>query len=269
VASEPIRSTAITAAPKDYPIPNAQQIRLLSVTAEFIDNGAAGDWLPAVVILDKNGNALCRAVDQGVKVTAGGDAEVSWFPGVKVAPATTPTPAGAGLVVANLYQSGFGPTYPATGGHVFCFDTTYAGPQSDSTDTSVLDTNTTTAFNGKPVWGIVVNAVGTYAFYATWNVRATDPGVTSALLSWDTTGGVGPSTFFQGRYGADPHDTWENTATGVGTGELFLHQWFLARVGQPPFFVTTETIIQGAGNVIANPSIYAVQLSPTALSAIT
>jgi len=84
VASVPIRSSVVTAAPKDYAIPPSQEIILLSVTAEFIDNGAAGDWLPAVVILDNNGNALCRAVDQGVKVTAGGDAEVSWFPGVKV-----------------------------------------------------------------------------------------------------------------------------------------------------------------------------------------
>ena len=83
MASVPIRSTVVTAAPKDYAIPPSQEIILLSVTAEFIDNGAAGDWLPAVVILDNNGNALCRAVDQGVKVTAGGDAEVSWFPGVK------------------------------------------------------------------------------------------------------------------------------------------------------------------------------------------
>jgi hypothetical protein len=88
VASVPIRSTAVTAAPKDYAIPPSQEIILLSVTAEFIDNGAAGDWLPAVVILDNNGNALCRAVDQGVKVTAGGDAEVSWFPGVKHAAAS-------------------------------------------------------------------------------------------------------------------------------------------------------------------------------------
>lgn len=268
MASVPIRSTAVVAAPKDYAIPPSQEIILLSVTASFVDNGAAGDWLPAVVILDQNGNALVRAVDQGVKVTAGSDAEVSWFPGVKPSPMAGPTPSGSGLVVANLYQSGFGPTYPATGGHVFCFDTTYASPQMDSTDTSVLDTATTTAFNGNNVWSIVINAVGTYAFFATWNVRATDPGVTSSLLSWDTTGGVGPSTFFQGRYGAAPNDTWENSATGAGTGELFLHQWFLARTGQTPVYVTTDTVIQGAGNVIANPSIYAMQLSPTPLAAI-
>lgn len=87
MASEPVRSTAIEAAPKDYSIPAAQQIRLLSVRASFTDNGAASDWLPALQILDNNGNVLVTAADQGVKVTAGSDADVSWFPGVKVAAA--------------------------------------------------------------------------------------------------------------------------------------------------------------------------------------
>lgn len=87
MASEPIRSTSVIAAPKDYSIPNAQQIRPLSVRASFTDNGAGGDWLPALQILDNNGNVLVTAADQGVKVTAGNDADVSWFPGVKVAAA--------------------------------------------------------------------------------------------------------------------------------------------------------------------------------------
>ena len=83
MASVPLRSTSVVAAPKDYSIPNAQQILLLSVRASFTDNGAAGDWLPALQVLDNNGNVLVTAADQGVKVTAGSDADVSWFPGVK------------------------------------------------------------------------------------------------------------------------------------------------------------------------------------------
>lgn len=91
MASVPLRSTVVTDAPKDYSIPAAQQIRLLSVSAVFVDNGAASDWCPAVVIEDNNGNALVRAADKGVTVTAGSDAEVSWFPGVKAAAAATVT----------------------------------------------------------------------------------------------------------------------------------------------------------------------------------
>lgn len=82
MASEPLRSSAVVAAPKDYSIPPAQEIILLSVRASFIDNGAGGDWLPAFQLLDNNGNVLVTAADQGVKVTAGSDAEVSFFPGV-------------------------------------------------------------------------------------------------------------------------------------------------------------------------------------------
>jgi len=90
VATEPVVSTSVVAAPKDYDIPQAQEILLLSVEAEFMDNGAAVDWLPAVQVLDNNGNVLATAADQGVKVTAGDDASVTWFPGVKHAAAAAP-----------------------------------------------------------------------------------------------------------------------------------------------------------------------------------
>ena len=91
MASVPIRSTAVVAAPKDYPIPPSQEIILQSVRASFIDNGAGGDWVPALQILDNNGNVLVTAADKGVTVTAGDDADVSWFPGVKVAAAAAST----------------------------------------------------------------------------------------------------------------------------------------------------------------------------------
>ena len=74
-------------------------IRLLSARASFTDNGAAGDWLPALQVLDNNGNVLVTAADQGVKVTAGSDADVSWFPGVK--PQVAAAPAGGGVSYAH------------------------------------------------------------------------------------------------------------------------------------------------------------------------
>ena len=97
MASEPVRSTSVVTAPKDYSIPHAQQIQLLSVQASFIDNGAASTWIPAVQILDNNGNVLVTAADQGVTVTAGGSADVSWFPfrrGIAAQPAPSPNPLG-------------------------------------------------------------------------------------------------------------------------------------------------------------------------------
>ena len=268
MASEPVRSTTVVAAPKDYSIPHAQQIRLLSVTAEFSDNGAAGDWLPAVVILDNNGNALVRACDQGVTVTAGSDAEVSWFPGVKPA-AAAPAPAGAGIVTANMFINSPGLTYPVTGGRIYLYDTTYGSPASDSTDTAVIDTNTTTLFNGNAVWAFVLNAVGTYRFEQSFDVRAADPGWTSGLIGLSTTGGVGPNQQPHGRYGVASGDTWENNALSQGRSELFNVYYMLVRTGQAPVYVTSDIILQGAAaNVIATSSLYCVQLSPTPLASV-
>lgn len=74
---------ALAAAPKDYKLSPSIELILKAVTAEFVDAGAAGDWLPCVELVSDSGHTIARAVDQGVKVTAGSDAEVSWFPGVK------------------------------------------------------------------------------------------------------------------------------------------------------------------------------------------
>ena len=78
---------AVTAAPDDYMINAGVEFTLVAVNADFTDNGAATDWLPAVELVSDSGHVIARAVDQGVKVTAGSDAEVSWFPGVKHAAA--------------------------------------------------------------------------------------------------------------------------------------------------------------------------------------
>jgi hypothetical protein len=67
----------------DYDIPSGAEIRVLAVNANFADNGAGTDWLPAVVMFSDSGSVIARALLPDVKVTAGDDAEVSWFPGVK------------------------------------------------------------------------------------------------------------------------------------------------------------------------------------------
>src|SRR5438128_1549498 len=83
ITDRQILGSGTKAAPLDYTLPPSVALRLKAVEALFTDNGAAVDWLPAVVILSDSGNVIARAVDQSVKVTAGDDAEVSWFPGVK------------------------------------------------------------------------------------------------------------------------------------------------------------------------------------------
>jgi hypothetical protein len=67
----------------DYDIPSGAEILVLAVNANFADSGAGTDWLPAVVMFSDSGSVIARALLPDVKVTAGDDAEVSWFPGVK------------------------------------------------------------------------------------------------------------------------------------------------------------------------------------------
>lgn len=91
-----ITATSTEAAPKDYTIPKNAEVLLRSVKATFTDNGAAGNWLPACVLISDSGHKIVQALDRGVEITAGSDAEVSWFPGVK----------GAGAAAAGTF-----PTY--------------------------------------------------------------------------------------------------------------------------------------------------------------
>jgi hypothetical protein len=101
-----------------------------------------------------------------------------------------------------------------------------------------------------------------------FEVRAADAGATGSIIEYDTTGGVGPGTYFQGRYGASPHDTWENNTLASGSGELFYNQWFVVRSGQPPVYVTTACILNGAGNVRAIPALNVARLTDVDLSTI-
>lgn len=75
-------------APKDYMVPGAQQITLLSVQAEVDGSGAAGDFLPALQVLSPAGDVLWTGVPNSA-ITAGGSVSVSWFPGVNAATAPT------------------------------------------------------------------------------------------------------------------------------------------------------------------------------------
>lgn len=73
----------VAAAPNDYTVADNVEFKLVAVNANFADNGAGSDWLPAVVLLSDSGHVIARALLPDVKVTAGDDAEVSFFPGVK------------------------------------------------------------------------------------------------------------------------------------------------------------------------------------------
>jgi len=113
MADVQILRPASGAVPIAYTLPDAAELRLKAVYAEFTDTGAAQDWLPCVTILSDSGDVIGRAVDQGVKVTAGSDADVTWFPGIKHAAAAA---AGGGAPDYLLLQgTAAGVTSPAIG----------------------------------------------------------------------------------------------------------------------------------------------------------
>src|SRR6185437_17037941 len=91
-------------APLDYVVPQSAVVRVKSVHALFTDNGAGGDWLPAVQLISDSGHTIAIASDQGAKVTAGGDAHGSFFPGAAKGAASS-TPTGAGVAVAEMWFS--------------------------------------------------------------------------------------------------------------------------------------------------------------------
>jgi hypothetical protein len=79
-------------APLSYVVPGATAIRIKQIHVKYIDNSAGADWLPAVRIISDSKHRMGTAADQAVKVTAGSDADVSFFPGVKHAAGGTTLP---------------------------------------------------------------------------------------------------------------------------------------------------------------------------------
>jgi len=75
---------AITTAPKDYVVPGAQEFRLDAVRAVIDGSAAAGQFVPALQMLDRTGNVMWTAT-QTTAVSAGVSLDVSWFPGVNTA----------------------------------------------------------------------------------------------------------------------------------------------------------------------------------------
>lgn len=84
----PVNDVQITrdgpvAVPMNYTLPATQEIQVRAVNVDFDGSAAGGDWIPALVIVGQSGRVIARAADPANVVTAGDDAEVSWFPGVK------------------------------------------------------------------------------------------------------------------------------------------------------------------------------------------
>src|SRR6266536_1267878 len=77
-----LRATGTPTA-KTFTIPGAVELRIKAIYAEFRNTGAAFNWTPVVEFISDSGDTIAIAVDPSTVVTAGDDADVSWFPGLK------------------------------------------------------------------------------------------------------------------------------------------------------------------------------------------
>lgn len=216
MASEPVRSTKVVAAPKDYSIPLAQQIQLLSVRAQFLDNGAGGAWLPALQILDNNGNVLVTAADKAVSVTAGSNADVSWFPGVKPQAASAVTSSGVPFMTYFTHSTTI--TVQSA--------LTFMDGQTFSPDVPGIMKQDTTVIGGITYHGVSQLAAGVYLVMA----QASGGGTTTGdLIQFDPEhgGGSALSGWVQG------NDTFLSQALGAG-GTIVNYLAYLSEVDTPP-----------------------------------
>jgi hypothetical protein len=157
-----------TDAPKDYTIDQNVELILRSVHAQFRDNGAGGDWLPCVDLISDSGHTIARCTDPAALVTAGDDAEVTWFPDVK--PAAAAAPSGTGLAFARAWNDSFSGD---TAQNVLAGTATSAEfAHTETTASSIISFSTTTHTNDTAN----LNVPGTYLLFvgSQWSVGGDD-----------------------------------------------------------------------------------------------
>lgn len=192
--------------PNDYLLADNVEILLYVVNANFTDDGAGTDWLPAVVLLSDSNHVIARALLPDVKVTAGDDAEVSWFPGVKPGGGATVASHIAQIVTDSVPTSGsdfvFTPmtfasfTTDDPANFVQVSSTQFTGPTVDTWlfMRAVSDAGLTTPLNGNVRFVIAPGFGGPIGITAangeTVGILTSGGGVPSPGLSGNTTIGI-------------------------------------------------------------------------------
>lgn len=122
-------------APLSYVVPGTAAIRIKQIHVAYVDNGASGNWLPAVRIVSDSSHTMGLAADQGVVITGGNDASVTFFPGVKHATAGAAA-TGAAWGRATIGNFDAHPNVPALSSIFLPF------AHFETSDSSVIDITT-------------------------------------------------------------------------------------------------------------------------------
>ncbi len=139
-------------APADWELPQSLEIIPKCIRAVFDGSAAASTFRPSLVIVSDSGREIGRfPVAVADAVAAGGSAEVTWFPGGRVAGGGG---GAAGLSVAFARGSAAQITAPATN--------TYITTDEFITNDAAAFTTGTTVIGGNTYTGVVFLEQGTY-----------------------------------------------------------------------------------------------------------
>jgi hypothetical protein len=243
--------TGSEAAPASFEVPGNGQIRPKAIYATFDGSAAGAEFLPALKITSDAGELVgVYATDSSV--AAGASADVSWFPHLAAA-AAAPTPTSTGLPVASLFSATGGVSIAAdSSAHYVSLRDGVSSAGFSTTDSTTFANLSTTLFTGSAIYGIGIQAAGTYAVYN--NAFSISGGTAGRKVTayWSASNGSGP-------------DTWDSGQSGVGP-HLFLHEWMTVSVGQTPAVLAVWGQVNGGTATNVAFQMMVVQLSTSVLS---
>lgn len=221
---------ASEATPLDYVVPGAQEIIPKAATASYDGSGAAGSFVPTLIIRAPNG-AILAACPVADPLAAGASADVSWFPRGGVAKTTPPVTTGP-LYFAGMNSTGG--VIVSAGDYITIqqipFNPDEVYPNYASNDGSTFDTPGT-YYSRNPGLGINILQPGVYLVLGSAS-EAAGPGVQLRTSCSSVSGGNNGDPLLTGYDGglmpgtaiAGDGSTWFDTSNLQAKGLYYLDE---------------------------------------------
>jgi hypothetical protein len=261
--AEPIFARGPLPAPVVYTVPGSSEIIPLSAYADFDGTSASGTFVPVLIFRDQAGNIIGQS-QASTSVAAGASASMSWFPGVKAAAAAAA--ASSGIPVAIAYSNTAGVTIASSALNTYVsLQDGVNGAGFATTSSSVFANASSTSFNGSAVFGIQINAAGTYEILTnTFDLSGGTAG-RQFTAYWAASNGSAPSFFQQGRTQQGNIETWDTGQAGQGP-HLFTTEWMTVSAGQVGAVLVRYAKVPSGGAITATLQLHVKQLSTSVLA---
>lgn len=235
MADDALVSNASVTAPKNYTVPQAQEIVVKAVRASIDGTSASGTFLPALQMIAPNGDVMWTAVDRSNSLAAGASADVTWFP--RVGGGGVGPSAGTGVPPAGNLD-----------GYIFRNTNLVVSAVGHSSQSSLL-------IQGNPV--VLDGATSILVQYFCPSVEITT-GVVSqgaAVELWDNFGGqvdkgtIGLTEFTISGQMSAPMSAAIALTPAAGTHTYALYAWKNINSSTVTFYA--NTFVDGTGNIAA------------------